>query len=109
MSLEPLEPPLMRREHGFVADDYVPATQVINDRAPPSDLMPPDDEQKFELVNEWREKRALAEGIGGSFEVRARNADPQATPPRPPFGRRPVFGRKGVRPRTGHAAPAPLG
>lgn len=87
--------PLMHREHSFVADDYVSATQVINDRAPPAALMPHDDEQKFELVNEWREKRALAEGIGGTFEVRARGAGPQATPPRAPFGMRPVFGRKG--------------
>lgn len=70
--------------------------------------MPADDEAKMELVNEWREKRALAEGIGGRFEVRSRDgrgpdATPPPNPPSPPpsplpgparFGQRPVFGRK---------------
>lgn len=92
--------PLMFREYGFVADDYVPRDRVINDRAPPAALMPEDDEAKMELVNEWREKRALAEGVGGQFEVRARGAAPlPPTPPpmRPPVGGgRPVFGRKGL-------------
>ena len=53
---------------------------------------------------EWREKRALAEGIGGRFEVRSRDwRSPDSTPPPTPlsplpgpprFGLRPVFGRK---------------
>lgn len=88
--------PLMHREFDFVADDYVPQDRVINDRAPPSELMPEDDEAKFDLVNEWREKRALAEGIGGTFEVRARGDGnpPPVRPAGPGFGGRPVFGRK---------------
>ncbi len=93
--------PLMYREYGFVAEDYVPPDRVINDRSPPLAVMPEDDEAKMELVNEWREKRALAEGIGGRFEVRARGQGGGGTPPARPggapgagFGNRPAFGRK---------------
>ena len=88
--------PLMYREFGFVADDYVPQDRVINDRSPPLELMPEDDEEKMELANEWREKRKLAEGLGGTFEVRARGDQP--IPPAPSGGPppRPVFGRKGI-------------
>jgi hypothetical protein len=91
--------PLMYREFGFVADDYVSRDKVIDDRSPPPELMPEDDEAKFDLVNEWREKRRLAEGLGATFEVRAKNKDgapPSAAPPAGGgFGRR-VFGRKGA-------------
>lgn len=90
--------PLMYREFDYVSPDYVPPERVFDDRSPPADLMPPDQEAKMELANEWREKRALAEGIGGRFEVRARHGDGAAPPPpvRPVagFGNRPVFGRK---------------
>jgi hypothetical protein len=95
--------PLMHRDHGFVAEDYVPDDRVIDDRSPPAALMPEDDEAKMELVNEWREKRAMAQGIGARFEVRARDAGaggaPPARPGGPPspgtgFANRPVFGRK---------------
>ena len=100
--------PLLHREYGFQSDGYVPRERAFDDRMPPPDLMPADDEAKMELVNEWREKRALAEGIGGRFEVRSRDgrgpdATPPPNPPSPPpsplpgparFGQRPVFGRK---------------
>ena len=96
--------PLLHREYGFQSDGYVPRERAFDDRMPPPDLMPADDGAKMELVNEWREKRALAEGIGGRFEVRSRDGrGPGATPPLPPpsplpgparFGQRPVFGRK---------------
>ena len=85
--------PLMHRAYDFVAQDYVPRDRVIDDRAPPLALMPEDDEAKMELVNGWREKRALAERIGGRFEVRSIGARPGAPPPPGP-GQRPVFGRK---------------
>ena len=95
--------PLMFREFDFQADDYVSQDKVINDRAPPAKLMPADAEAKMELANEWREKRKLAEGLGGTFEVRARHAEPGGSPPAAgpsgaggpgEFGKRPVFGRK---------------
>jgi hypothetical protein len=88
--------PLLHREHGFVAEDYVPPDRVFDDRMPPADLMPEDDEAKMDLVNEWREKRAMAQGIGGRFEVRARDQTGGGTPPAPGagLGGRPVFGRK---------------
>jgi hypothetical protein len=86
--------PLLCREHGFVADDYVPRDRVIDDRSPPPELMPEDDEAKMELANEWRAKRKLAEGLGARFEIRARGDGPLPQPSPPAFGGRPVFGRK---------------
>lgn len=93
--------PLLHREHGFVADDYVPRDRTIDDRVPPASLMPESEDARAELTAEWREKRAMAEGIGGRFEVRARGEGPIPPSPRPPsgppgFGGRPVFGRKQV-------------
>jgi hypothetical protein len=98
--------PLMHRQFGFVADGYVPRDRVIDDRAPPQELMPTG-EEAAELAEEWRAKRALAEGIGGTFEVRSRGPEdrvppPSASPPSRPgsplggngLGNRPVFGRK---------------
>jgi hypothetical protein len=88
--------PLMHREAGFVSPDYVPKERTIDDRSPPPALMPEDDEQKEQLTNEWREKRKLAEGLGGRLEVRARGNAPLPPPnPRPGvFGGRAIFGRK---------------
>lgn len=88
--------PLFYREYGFQTEDFVPSTHAFDTRCPPADLMPEDQEGKQELVNEWREKQALAEGIGGRFEVRARGAGGGA--PTPPAGSRflRMFGRKGV-------------
>jgi hypothetical protein len=91
--------PLLHRAHGFQSPDYVPRDRTFDDRNPPMDLMPPDQEAKQDLANEWREKRALAEGIGGRFEVRARGGEGIPPPPGPARGglfRRPIFGRKGI-------------
>jgi hypothetical protein len=97
--------PLMHREYGFQSEGYVPRIMAFDDRSAPSALMPGSSEDRAELVTEWREKRAMAEGIGGRFEVRPKfpgtgNGDPASTPPaptspppRPVFGRK-VFGRK---------------
>lgn len=76
--------PLMHREFDFVSPDYVPSENRIDDRSPPRELMPEDEDAGMELVNEWREKRALAEGIGGSFEVKNRDAPPRPQPPESP-------------------------
>lgn len=88
--------PLMYREYGFQSDNYVPRERAFDDRSPPSDLMPAAAAERRELINEWQSKRAMAEGIGGSFEVRARNPQPATPPPSQPtgFGVRRVFGRK---------------
>lgn len=88
--------PLMHRESGFQSAEYVSPDRVFDDRMPPADLMPDDDEAKAGLANEWREKRGLAEGIGGRFEVRAKGPAPSGPqPPRPGFGgMRKIFGRK---------------
>lgn len=79
--------PLMHREFGLQSDSYVPREQVFDDRSI-SQAMPASKERD-ELEAEWQAKRAMAEGIGGRFEVRAR-----APGGPPPFGRRAVFGRK---------------
>jgi hypothetical protein len=103
--------PLKHEEYGFLAPDHVPDANVIDDRAFPADLMPEGQEARMALANEWSQKRKLAEGIGGQFEVRHPDAVPNPPPPPPPappqpgarvtgaggFGLRGrVFGRKGV-------------
>lgn len=75
--------PLLMREFDFVAPDYAPEANVIDDRMPPGELMPAADEEKMALANEWREKRALAEGAGARFEVRCfETPPPRPAPPR---------------------------
>lgn len=87
--------PLLHREYGFQSPSYVPRERIFDDRSAPADLVPPGADERRALLGEWRTKRAMAEGIGGSFEVRARPPQPGGTPPtRPGFGNRPVFGRK---------------
>jgi hypothetical protein len=87
--------PLLYREYGFQSETYVPRDRAFDDRSPPADLLPKSHPAREELLAEWRTKRALAEGVGGQFEVRARDADPKGVPPASPsFGRR-VFGRRG--------------
>lgn len=87
--------PLLYREYGFQSDSYVPRERVFDHRSPPAALMPSAQDERQILLDEWQSKRSMAEGIGGSFEVRARGPQPGATPPaRPGFGVRRVFGRK---------------
>lgn len=97
--------PLKHLAHSYVAPDHVPDANVFEDRAFPAAIMPEDQDAKMALANEWAEKRKLAEGIGGQFEVRQRretDASPPppapVMPPHPPLrgpGAR-VFGRKGL-------------
>lgn len=97
--------PLMHRAFGFQAPGYVPRTMTFDDRSAPTALMPREPEAREELLNEWRDKRAMAEGVGGRFEVRPKlpgtggggtGGGGSASPPpsRPVFGRRATFGRK---------------
>jgi hypothetical protein len=86
--------PLLHREYGYQSPNYVPRDRIVDDRKPPADLMPPATDARRDLLDEWKAKRAMAEGVGGSFEVRARPPAPASPPTRPGFGNRPVFGRK---------------
>lgn len=106
--------PLKHVAHNFVAEDHVPDANAFNDRAFPPAIMPADQDAKMALANEWGEKRKLAEGIGGRFEVRTRGdaPPPQPAPPAPVIAPSPgqpglpslsgrglrgrVFGRKGL-------------
>lgn len=103
--------PLKHLAHDFVAPEHVPDDRVIDDRSFPLDLMPVGQEEKMALANEWFQKRKLAEGIGGRFEVRHPDAPPAPPPsPSPPPAptepgltgasgrglRARVFGRKGL-------------
>ena len=75
--------PLKHVAHGFVAPDHVPDANAFDDRAFPPAIMPEDQDAKMALANEWSEKRKLAEGIGGRFEVRAADEAIEAPPPAP--------------------------
>lgn len=91
--------PLLYRQYGFQAQDYVPRQHAFDDRNPPPELMPVDLSAGHGLINEWREKRALAEGIGGKFEVRVRGdgapPPPSDQPPRSSlFSKLNIFGRR---------------
>ena len=108
--------PLKHLAHSYVAPDHVPDANVFDDRAFPAAIMPEDQDARMALANEWAEKRKLAEGVGGTFEVRQRREDDSPAPPPPspppviaPSPSRPglpsasgrglraqVFGRKGL-------------
>ena len=63
--------------------------------------MPADEDEKMDLANEWREKRAMAEGIGGRFEVRTIWEAPPSPPsaPQPQDGGPPAISGTGLRAR----------
>lgn len=93
--------PLKIAECGFVASDYAPEENVFDDRLPPPAIMPADEEERMDLANEWREKRAMAEGIGGRFEVRTTGEAPPPPPSAPPpqDGGPPAISGTGLRAR----------
>lgn len=76
--------PLKHLAHGFVAPDHVPEANVFNDRAFPAGVMPGEQNDRMTLANEWNDKRKLAEGIGGRFEVRKAGEVLPAPPTEPP-------------------------
>jgi hypothetical protein len=76
--------PLKHVEYGFVAQEHVPDTNAFDDRAFPVDIMPEGQDERMALANEWFEKRKLAEGIGGCFEVRKAGEGGAPPPPEPP-------------------------
>jgi hypothetical protein len=83
--------PLKHEAHGYLAPDHVPEANVFDDRSFPPELMPDDQEAKRALANEWAQKRKLAEGIGGRFEVRQKGEAGPAAPPRVPARPAPVI------------------
>jgi hypothetical protein len=76
--------PLKHTDFGFLDPAHVPDENVIDDRAFPAALMPEDQDAKMAEANHWAASRKLAEGIGGTFEVRAVGEAGQAPPPPPP-------------------------
>ncbi len=76
--------PLKHAAYDFVAPEHVPDANAFDDRAFPAEIMPQDQDAKMALANEWGEKRKLAEGIGGQFEVRAVGLTPEPPLPAPP-------------------------
>lgn len=76
--------PLKHLEHGFIAPDHVPDANVFDDRAFPAGVMPADQEERMARANEWSQKRKLAEGIGGRFEVRQAGEAEISPPPQSP-------------------------
>ncbi|WP_301750419.1 hypothetical protein [uncultured Erythrobacter sp.] len=76
--------PLKHLQYGFVADEHVPDANAFDDRAFPLDIMPEGQDERMALANEWFEKRKLAEGIGGRFEVRKAGEGDAPLAPEPP-------------------------
>lgn len=76
--------PLKHVEYGFVAPEHVPDAHAFDDRAFPVDIMPEGQDERMALANEWFEKRKLAEGIGGRFEVRKMGEEDAPSAPEPP-------------------------
>jgi hypothetical protein len=76
--------PLKHTPYNFVAPEHVPDANAFDDRAFPAAIMPEDQDAKMALANEWGEKRKLAEGVGGRFEVRQIGVTPDPSPPPPP-------------------------
>jgi hypothetical protein len=74
--------PLKHVAHDFVAPEHLPDANAFDDRAFPVGVMPAEQEDRMALANEWSEKRKLAEGIGGRFEVRS-GSEGDAPPPVP--------------------------
>lgn len=82
--------PLKHLAQGFVSDDHLLDANAFDDRAFPAAIMPEDQEAKLALANEWADKRKLAAGIGGHFEVRKAGLEQAATPPPAPPSARPL-------------------
>ena len=85
---------LLSKEHNFVSPDYVPKENVINHRSPPRDIVNPDSPAGQKLMQDWKQKSQMAQGMGGSFEVRAVEKPQDEPPSRGLFGVRKIFGRR---------------
>lgn len=75
--------PLKHTAHDFLDPEHIPDENVIDDTTFSGVDMGADQDAKMEAANSWRESRKLAEGMGATFEVRARDEDGEAPPPPP--------------------------
>lgn len=62
---------LRSSKHDYTAPGYIQPTHTIDDRNPPADVLNALGENRSSVMNEWRDKRQLAEGAGGQLQVRA--------------------------------------
>ncbi len=89
--------PLFYEEYGFQSPDYVPPSRRIDHLKPPKSILPKAADERAELLDEWRSKQAMAEGVGGSFEVKLKGDAPMPPPSSGVMNRLGrVFGRKGA-------------
>ena len=74
--------PLLHQEYGFVAEDYVPPERVFDDRMPPADLMPEDQEAKMSSPTNGARNGRWPRGSAAAS--RSARAIPAGAAPRPP-------------------------
>jgi hypothetical protein len=92
--------PLLHTEYGYQSPSYVERTgPVMDDRNMPTDLLPQDLVAREDMLTQLSAKRAMAEGIGGRFDVRRVVGGRMVPPPEPAKGlsilaRLRRFGRK---------------
>jgi hypothetical protein len=79
--------PLLHKQYGYQSPTYV-ARQgpSFDDRNMPDDLLPPGANARGDMLDDLRNKRAMAEGIGGRFDVRRVAGGRMVPPPEPPRG-----------------------
>ncbi len=87
--------PLIHQQYRFQAAGYIKPPRIIDDRNPPAEVMPADVAARKIITDAWRQKRAMVEGIGGQFQVRAQGAQGGAPAPSNDGWRSRLFGRKG--------------
>jgi hypothetical protein len=72
---------LMDRATNFESRDYVKPVRVFDDRTIPSDLKADMGRALPEVEQTLRERREMAEKVGGAFQVRTSIPDPKDEPP----------------------------
>ena len=94
-----IDGPLYRLEllhslkHDVTSPDHFTPIRTFDDRTVPADILSDLGREREPVVEDWRTRREMAEGLGGRLVVR------EPPPPRDNFGPPRVFGRK--KPQTG--------
>jgi hypothetical protein len=79
--------PLLHTEYGYQSPTYVERGDTrFDDRNMPKDLLPSDANARVQVLDELRSKRAMAEGVGGRFDVRRVVGGRMVAPPEPAKG-----------------------